>query len=161
MIRKITPLIIALILLFPLQNQVFAQNDTENPVYIVQPGENLTQIATKFNITVQELIAANNITNANLISEGTQLIIPGIEGVSGILITQPVSFGDSYKTILRKNHLSSENFQILNKITSPSEIFIGANLILPQLKEANQLSNIVIRSPVPVIRRKSYSTIRN
>ena len=62
MIRKITPLIIALILLFPLQDQVFAQNDTENPVYIVQPGENLTQIATKFNISVQELITANNIS---------------------------------------------------------------------------------------------------
>jgi len=139
MIRKITPLIIALILLFPLQNQVFAQNDTENPVYIVQPGENLTQIATKFNITVQELITANNITNANLISEGTQLIIPGIEGVSGILITQPVSFGDSYKnilivirqddTVLSSAIRAGENHWILEKVIDEQKIFIPGDII--------------------------------
>jgi murein DD-endopeptidase MepM/ murein hydrolase activator NlpD len=145
MIRKISPLIIALIFLLSIQGASFAQSEDENPIYIVQSGENLTQIALKFNISVQELISVNNIINANLISEGTQLLIPGISGISGILTTEPVSFGDSLTSILRKNFLSKENFKKLNAITSPAEVYIGSNLILPQKNDSIGLSNIVFR----------------
>ena len=145
MIRKISSLIIALIFLTTFPGVSFAQSEDENPVYIVQSGENLTQIAAKFSISVQELISVNNILNANLISAGTRLIIPGISGISGVLTIKPVSFGDSLTSILRKNNLSEDNFKKLNTITSPSEIYIGSNLILPQKTEPEDLNNIVFR----------------
>ena len=102
MSKKLISIIIALILIIQNSTIVFAQESTENPVYIVQPGENLTEIAEKFNISVQEIISINGIIDSNLISAGTELIIPGLEGVSGLLLTSPVQVGETLTVILRK-----------------------------------------------------------
>ncbi len=137
----------ALILIFSSSQAAFAQDETQLPVYIVQSGENLTEIAQKFNITLQELISANNISDVNLISAGTELFIPGLEGVSGVLTTETVNFGDQLQTILRRNDLSTENFEKLNHITSPAEIYVGSTLVLPQTKaETTPKSNVVLDS---------------
>ena len=146
MSKKLISVIIALILIIQNSSIIFAQESTGNPVYIVQPGENLTEIAEKFNISVQEIISINGIIDSNLISAGTELIIPGLQGVSGLLITSPVQIGETLIVILRKNKLSLENFLKLNKITSPSGIFIGTNLILPDIDANNLHSNNSLRS---------------
>jgi murein DD-endopeptidase MepM/ murein hydrolase activator NlpD len=137
--------IIALILVFSSVQAVFAQDDGNLPVYIVQPGENMTEIAQKFNITLQELINANNLIDVNLISAGTQLFIPGLEGVTGVLTTEVVNFGDQLRSILLRNRLSIENFKKLNPVTSPVEIFVGSTLVLPQTEsESSSRSNAVL-----------------
>ena len=141
MYRKKFFVIIALILLFSPSKVIFAQEDGELPVYVVLPGENLTEIAGKFNISLNELISANNILDINLISAGTQLVIPGLEGVSGVLKAEPVAFGDQFQAILKRNKLSLENFKKLNPVTSPSEIYAGATLVLPELLEADNLNS--------------------
>jgi LysM repeat protein len=43
---------------------------------MVKPGDTLTAIAAKFGTTVAAIVAANNITNPNLISVGQVLVIP-------------------------------------------------------------------------------------
>ena len=45
--------------------------------YTVQEGDSLLAIAQQFGVTVEELMAANNITNADLLRVGDELIIPG------------------------------------------------------------------------------------
>jgi len=141
MLKKLITVIITLILLIQNSTVIFAQESTENPVYIVQPGENLTEIAEKFNVGVQEIISINGIIDSNLISAGTELIIPGLDGVSGLLLTSPVQVGETLTVILRKNKISLEVFLMINKITSPSEIFVGTNLILPDTDVNNLHSN--------------------
>ncbi len=50
---------------------------TPQPVtHVVQPGETLTKIAQQYNVTVQALLEANNLTNANYIQVGQTLVIP-------------------------------------------------------------------------------------
>ncbi len=44
--------------------------------HTVQRGETLASIAAKYGVTVQEIAAANNITNPNLIAVGQELFIP-------------------------------------------------------------------------------------
>jgi LysM repeat protein len=44
--------------------------------YIVQAGDSLTKIAKKFGVTVAALVAANNIQDADKITEGERLKIP-------------------------------------------------------------------------------------
>ncbi len=47
--------------------------------YIVRPGDTLFIIATRFNLTVEDLLRANpNITNRNVIFAGQVINIPGI-----------------------------------------------------------------------------------
>ncbi len=137
MVQKIFSVIIALILLLSNFIVVLAQEDGDLPIYVVQPGENLTEIAEKFHITLNELISSNNISDVNIISAGTELVIPGLEGVSGTLTAEPTSFGENYNSILRKYHLSEQTFTLLNPVTSPAEIYAGATLILPMSKDNN------------------------
>jgi LasA protease len=44
--------------------------------YVVQPGETLSQIALAFGCTVEEIVAANGLSDANAISVGQTLYIP-------------------------------------------------------------------------------------
>lgn len=44
--------------------------------YKIQPGDSLSSIAQKFGITVDDIVKANNIENANEIYAGQEIIIP-------------------------------------------------------------------------------------
>jgi LysM repeat protein len=48
----------------------------EGETYTIQEGDTLTAIAESFGVTLDELIAANNITDPNNVPVGTVLVIP-------------------------------------------------------------------------------------
>lgn len=50
--------------------------DVVPAVYVVQEGDNLTKIAKRFNVSLNELISANGIRNPNVIQIGAQLRMP-------------------------------------------------------------------------------------
>ena len=45
-------------------------------VYIVQPGDTLAEIASRYGTTIEAIAAANNITNPDLIYAGQMILIP-------------------------------------------------------------------------------------
>jgi len=139
MYKKLLACSIVLFLISP-AFPVKAQAATVNPVYIVQKGDTLTQIAIRFGITVDELIQANNITDANSISVGDSLIIPGFEGISGVLTSENAQLGETFKSILLKHQFDETLFVRLNHITSPDEIYAGSSLIVPEDAQAAQYS---------------------
>jgi murein DD-endopeptidase MepM/ murein hydrolase activator NlpD len=118
----------------------FAQDNPEYPIYVVQAGETLTLIAEKFNTTVDEIININGIVNADLISEGTELYIPGLEGITGRLITHAINLGETVEDISKANDIPLETLLSLNKITSPNEIYVGTNIIIPVANEGTTRS---------------------
>lgn len=110
----------------------FAQEDTpQGPVYIVQDGDSLWNIALRFGVSLEDLQAANNITNAGQLTLNTPLVIPGLEGVNGVLTTSRVPLGENLRSLSRRYQIPSETLIRLNHLTSPGEIYAGANLILP------------------------------
>jgi LysM repeat protein len=48
--------------------------------YVVLPGETIIQIAERYNVTVDEIVAANNILDPNFVTAGMTLLIPKPEG---------------------------------------------------------------------------------
>ena len=63
----------------------------EPRVHVVQPGEYLAEIARKYGVDLQSLIAANRLSNPNLLYAGQRLVIPdaqrrttGSEAAAGI-----------------------------------------------------------------------------
>lgn len=135
-------------LLMPAQ-PAFAQGTppASGPVYVIQPGDSLSSIASRFGITLDELMTANNITDPNSISAGAEVIIPGLEGISGVLITDLVKYGDSLKSLSRRNQIDEKFLRKLNHITSPSELYVGVGLILPQKTDFQPLTHRIVLKP--------------
>jgi murein DD-endopeptidase MepM/ murein hydrolase activator NlpD len=131
LIRSIT-LAILLTLLLPLGIGK-AQSTPENgPVYVVQQGDSLWDIAYRFHVSETALENANNITDPDQIAVGQPLVIPGLEGIQGELITQQVAFGDTLASLSRRYHLSTDLLERLNHLTSPNELYAGYSLVVPK-----------------------------
>jgi murein DD-endopeptidase MepM/ murein hydrolase activator NlpD len=138
--RKILNLTLLIILIFMPTSTVFAQDPTpqpDGPIYIVESGDNLTSIANRFGITNNQLLAANDIADPNSLKVGDQLIIPGMPGIKGYLLTQAVDFGNTLDLLSIKNQVLKSFLVKLNHITSPAELYAGVNLIIPQQNQDN------------------------
>lgn len=124
-------LLAALLLIAFLLPPPAASAQDAGPVYIVQTGDNLYVIAERFGISLEDLLTANNIPNANLVSVGQALIIPGLPDVTGVLDTRFINFGDSYRSLIRQTQIPESLFRRLNHTISPSEFYVGSNVIVP------------------------------
>jgi murein DD-endopeptidase MepM/ murein hydrolase activator NlpD len=112
------------------------------PIYIVQSGDNLSLIASRFGVSLDDLMGANGLADANAIFIGQQLIIPGLEGITGFLVTDTIEYGDSFRSMARRHQADPELLHRLNKITSPAELYVGSGLVLQQESEtADALTN--------------------
>jgi len=110
------------------------------PVYIVQPGDTLSLIASRFNVAFNDLVAANPSLDPNVLSAGQQIVIPGLEGVTGVLETEIVPFGDSLRSLSRRTQVSDEQLRKLNRLISPTELYVGISLIVPTAEQEQPLT---------------------
>ncbi len=128
MYKRFFAILLAFSLLFSAQT-VSAQS-SEGPIYIIQAGDTLWDIASRFNVDLDELIAVNELEDNNLFV-GQEIIIPGLEGVSGILRTETVPYGDNLRSLQRRTQASQKILQRLNRLVSPTELYAGVSLIVP------------------------------
>ena len=133
-------LIVCLFLIFSLiasASPVRAQDTSpDRPIYVVQSGDSLFSIAIQFGVTVDDLINANTLANPDLLSAGMELVIPGLEGVRGRLVTETITLGQTLRTLSIRHQIAPEQIMRLNRITSPMEVFAGASLVIPQVDDA-------------------------
>lgn len=116
---------------------VQAQSETPaGPVYIVQEGDYLSSIAQRFGVTTDALIAANNLENPDVLKAGDELIIPGLEGIEGQLQTEEIPLGETLRSLSRRYQLPMGVLVKLNHISSPDEVLVGGNLIIPVKEQA-------------------------
>jgi len=108
-----------------------AQYQEEDPVYIVQPGDTLNTIALRFGVSAEEIQTANGITDPNALNINQQLIIPGLEGISGLLTSQVLQYGTSLLGLSRQYGSELQDLIYLNKLSSPSETIAGQTFIIP------------------------------
>lgn len=148
MFRRAVFLLLSVLMFLGSAVQAAAQTPTPppGPIYIVQPDEYLSTIADRFNVSISDLMAANNITNPNLISAGQQLVIPGLQGVTGILDTEIVNFGDSFRTLVRRTQIPPGQLEKLNHLVSPTELYVGAGMIVPKQDNTTDLTNRISTS---------------
>ncbi len=135
-IRFILILAILFISLAPLRRVTFAQ-DTQptSPIYIVQDGDTLWDIAQRFGVPWEDLARENGISDPAELSAGDELIIPGIEGINDILVTIKVPLGENLRSLSRRYKLPEKSIIHLNHITSPVELFEGYNLVVPDSRQ--------------------------
>lgn len=89
-------------------------------VHQVTEGENLTVIATAYGITVADLLRANNLTDADVLQIGQQLVIPGGTGeiVSAVYAAR---LGDTIAGIAADFNTAADEIVSANRliVTSP------------------------------------------
>ncbi|MEW5870129.1 MAG: LysM peptidoglycan-binding domain-containing M23 family metallopeptidase [Chloroflexota bacterium] len=123
-------MLLCLALLTP-ANQGLAQGEEPaGPVYIVQEGDSLWSIALRFRVSVDDLVAINNMSNPNQLVLGDRLVIPGLTGVQGVLVSTTVAYGDTLRSLSRRYGIAEEMLIRLNHLTSPAELYVGAPLVL-------------------------------
>lgn len=124
-------LLLALALIWPASLAGAQEEDPEGPVYIVQEGDTLFDIAQRFGVNWLDLANANDIGDAGQISVGQGLVIPGLAGVQGILVSEQIFFGENLRSLSRRYAISREELARLNRLVSSQELFVGVNLIIP------------------------------
>lgn len=130
--NRLTGLILVVIILVFIPPAMAQEEFLSGAIYIVQPDDNLWDIAVRFGVSFDDLIDANNITNPDLLNAGEQLIIPGLEGIQGILTTESVVFGETINSLSSRHGISPKLLEKLNHLTSPIELYIGSSLVIPQ-----------------------------
>ena len=130
---------LAALLILIIVTPVSAQSNSY-PIYTVQSGDTLSSIAALFGTSTADLISLNNITDPNFLSEGTELFIPGLEGISGYLVQKSVALGESFSTIVKTSSLTEADLVRINRLTSPNEVFAGATIITTKAESATQLT---------------------
>ena len=100
-----------------------------NDTYMVQKGDSLWSIAKRFNVGVNELKIANNLTS-NLISVGQRLVIPGVAPSNQTNVTYVVQKGDSLWSIANANNTTIDELANLNDLVG-NTIYVGQILQIP------------------------------
>ena len=106
-------------------------NPKEDNTYIVKSGDTLYSIAKKFNIKVDNLKEANNLTS-NMLSLNQKLIIPKISNKEDYLL-YTVKKGDNLYNIANSYNTTVSDIMSLNNLSS-NILSIGQTLKIP-LKE--------------------------
>lgn len=113
-------------------------------IYIVKSGDNLYQIAKKYNVTVDELKKINNLTSNNL-SLGTKLKIPLMAEVDSTN-NQPNQYkvqpGDSLYKIAKKYNITVSELKKINNLSNDT-LSIGQIIILPSITAEENKEHIL------------------
>lgn len=103
--------------------------------YVVRMGDNLINVAAKFGVSLDDLMTANGIVNADSIFSGQVLMIPEasdqITGENAAVDSYTVREGDTLQSIANKYAVSLDKLQAINKIANPDSIFVGQVLSIP------------------------------
>lgn len=139
--RLRTLLLILLILttLWPAALPATAQDDvtptatpeSEEPAgpteHVVQEGENLTIIARQYDVSVQDLLLVNGLSEDDIIRPGQRLTIPGETG-DAVAAAYTVQVGDTLASLALRFNTTPGEIAGPNHLVSPHSLYAGQTL---------------------------------
>lgn len=101
-------------------------NSDQISIYVVREGDNLSQIASMFNVSVNTIIWANDIDRGSKITPGQTLVILPISGLK-----YEVKKGDTVKSIAQKLNSDADEIIQFNDLPSNGQLAEGQTIIVP------------------------------
>lgn len=99
--------------------------------HVVQPGETLTDIAIRYNTTVEALTTTNIITTPNNLVPGQVLTLPPTGGAQSFPTTYVVDTGETLRTIAAQFGTTWEVLAAYNNLANPNYIQAGMVISIP------------------------------
>jgi LysM repeat protein len=113
-----------------------AQATPASPVvYTVAAGDNLSGIAAQFNVTWQEVAAANNIPAPYTIYRGQKLVIPGVQPTpepTAAVRKHVVQPGETLLGIAVQYDTTTEAIMQANNLSDANFLRVGQELVIPE-----------------------------
>ena len=138
MIHRALAFVTALGLLLGSAAPALAAPLNDGIVHTVQPGENLTQIARRYGVGIQAIVATNSLSST-VIMAGQKLTIPSISAADNpnpstrdttTAVNYVVKSGDYLSRIARDYGVTTTSIMTASKIKS-TVIFAGQMLVIP------------------------------
>ena len=144
-------------------------DDTTNYITIViKRGDTLSELALKYNTTVQELVNLNGIKNPNLIYAGESLKVPinsSANGNQSEEIIYIVKKGDYLGKIAKEYNTTVKEIDRINNISNVNLIYPGQRLIIKTESMGTELGHtcykVVRGDTLYSIARRYNTTIAN
>ncbi len=120
-------------------------------VYVVRPGDTLSEIARMFRVSVNTLVWANNLRSVHDIRIGKTLVILPISGIE-----RTIKKGDTLKSIAKKYRGTVNEIAQYNGLNPKESLLVGSSIIIPGGEEIRPVrrsskrysySHRVIREP--------------
>ena len=118
--------------------------------YTVQSGDLLSFIASDYGVSMDSIIWANGLTNANSIKPGQILRIPPVSGV-----IHKIKKGDTAASIAKKYGVDSDKILAFNELKEGEALDIDMEIIVPD----GQIKSLIVTKPgarPTVAKRFSY-----
>ena len=114
----------------------FGTSENTTNIYIVRRGDTLSEIALKYNTTVNRLVLLNNIQNRNLIFPGQQIIIDSSQSNMNMpnscgKVIYKIKRGDTLSSLAIQYRSTVQEIAKLNNIANPNLIYAGAIIRIP------------------------------
>lgn len=118
-------------LLKPSLNSTKGDRSTANEIfaYQVEPGDTLSSVAERFDITKETLMMENDLWDANRLRTGVTLKILPVDGISHL-----VKEGDTLEKIAKKYKVEPEEIARQNQLEEGEDLLAGGALIIPGAK---------------------------
>ncbi|MCA9918296.1 MAG: LysM peptidoglycan-binding domain-containing protein [Anaerolineales bacterium] len=160
-------LLLLLLLPLPVWAQTADPTPTPNPdttsdpiprVHTVAEGENLTYIASLYDITIEDLLALNGLANADNLFVGQTLIVPGGEG-EAVATVYTLGGGDTLAQIAAVFNTNPTAILQSNRMISPNQPPAAGQTITVVSRTGSALPQSVTGTPHVVAPGETLVTI--
>jgi len=95
-------------------------------IYVVRPGDTLSEIASMFDVSVNTILWANNLKSSRDMHPSDTLVILPISGVERTVVK-----GDTLKSLAKKYGADAEEIASFNGLDPADKLVIGSTIIIP------------------------------
>ncbi|MBU6490904.1 M23 family metallopeptidase [Patescibacteria group bacterium] len=117
-------------------------------VYVVRPGDTLSEIAGMFGVSVNTIIWANNLGSAHNVHPGDTLVILPVSGVERTVVK-----GDTLKSVAKKYGADATEIAEFNGLDPEAALAVGTTIIIPG-------GEVIAPTSVPATKESRRGVIR-
>jgi murein DD-endopeptidase MepM/ murein hydrolase activator NlpD len=134
----------------------FPTTDTVS-VYEVKKGDTLADVAKLFDVSVNTIMWANNLTSKTITKGDTLIILP----ITGIRLT--IKKGDTVKSLAKKYKADIQDVTSYNGITEDTVLAIGDTVIIPDgeievVQPSKKITSKISSKKTRILNFYTYST---